>query len=120
MTRFVAALAMLLGFLPLAPLATDPELAGSWIAAIDTSKGPMDIGLNLKVADGRLVGELKTAHGDWPVMQVTEKEGVWTVSFKSPGGPGTLSGRIRDQRFTGDWKSPMAEGTFELSRRKAR
>jgi hypothetical protein len=120
MIRFCFALTLLAGLLTVAPLAADPELAGSWIGAIDTSKGQMDIGLELTVKDGKLTGMLKTGHGDWQVTNVTQKEGLWTVTFKAPDGTGTLSGRIKDNRFKGDWKFPMADGTFDLSRRKAK
>ena len=120
MIRFGVALTLLAGLLSAAPLAADPDLSGSWIGAIDTSKGQMDIGLELTAKDGKLTGRLKTGHGDWEVTSVTHKEGLWTVTFKAPDGTGSLSGRIKDNRFRGDWKSPMADGTFELSRRKAK
>lgn len=99
--------------------AADPaELAGRWVGGIDTPKGQMEIALQLTLEKGKLVGTLKTGHGDWDVTEVAEKSGVWTVGFKSPGGPGTLSGRVKDSKFTGDWESPMAKGTFDLTRSK--
>ena len=97
-------------------LAADPELAGRWIGAIDTDRGPMDIGLTLTVEKGKLTGVLKTAHGDWDITTVTEKEGLWTVSFKGGGNEGKMVGRITGTRFAGDWTSVMANGTFELVR----
>jgi hypothetical protein len=100
--------------------AADPELAGNWIGQIDTNRGQMEIGLNLKVEKGALVGMLKTNHGDWQVTGVTEKDGVWTVSFKGEGNEGQLIGRIKDNKFAGDWKSKMADGTFELIRAKTK
>ena len=98
--------------------AADPELAGSWIGAIDTPRGQMEIGLNLTVEKNRLVGVIKTGHGDWPVTEVTEKDGVWTVAFKGPENEGSLTGRITAGKFSGDWKSKMANGTFELTQSK--
>lgn len=94
----------------------DPELAGNWIGQIDTSRGPMDIGLSLKAEKGKLVGVLKTAHGDWEVTSVSEKDGQWTVGFKGGGNEGQMIGRITNNKFAGDWKSKMADGTFELTR----
>jgi hypothetical protein len=120
MKRSCIVLVLFASLLAASAHAADPVLAGSWIGAIDTSKGQMDIGLNLTVQDGKLTGVLKTAHGDWEVTGVTEKDGVWTVTFKSDGGSGTLTGRIKEPKFAGDWKSPMATGTFELARRKDR
>ena len=98
--------------------AADPELAGNWIGAIDTPRGQMEIGLNLTVEKNQLVGAVKTGHGDWPVTGVTEKDGVWTVAFKGPENEGSLIGRITAGKFSGDWKSKMANGTFELTRSK--
>ena len=98
----------------------DPELAGNWIGAIDTSRGQMEIALNLKVEKSKLVGSLKTAHGDWEITGVTEKDGQWTVGFKGGGNEGTMTGRIKDNKFAGDWRSKMADGTFELSRAKTK
>ena len=100
--------------------AADPELAGNWVGSIATSRGNMDIGLSLTAQDGRLTGTLKTAHGDWAVTGVTETEGLWTVSFKGDGNEGRLVGRIKGATFAGDWKSAMADGTFELTRAKKR
>ena len=76
----------------------------------------MDIGLSLKVEKGELVGALKTAHGDWEITGVSEKDGQWTVGFKGGGNEGQMIGRITNNKFSGDWKSKIADGTFELTR----
>jgi hypothetical protein len=116
--RGVFSVVLALLVVPAVLAAADPaELAGRWVGAIDTPKGQMDIGLTLTLEDGKLAGTLQT-HGDWKVTGVTERDGVWTVSFESPGGPGRLSGRLREGRLTGDWESPMAKGVFELTRAK--
>ncbi len=100
------------------PPAADPELAGNWVGSIDTTRGQMEIGLNLTAEKGKLVGVLKTGHGDWEVVSVAEKDGQWTVAFKGGGNEGTMTGRIQATRFAGEWKSKMADGTFELTRVK--
>ena len=101
----------------LTPLrAADPELAGNWVGQVDTTRGQMEIGLNLKVEKDALVGVLKTAHGEWQVTQVAQKDEVWTVSFKGEGNEGRLIGRITNNTFSGQWKSKVADGTFELTR----
>ena len=94
----------------------DPELAGNWFGSIDTTRGPMEIGLSLRVEQQKLVGAVKTAHGDWQVTNVTQKDGVWTVSFSGNGHEGQMIGRIKGSTFAGDWKSQMADGTFEVVR----
>jgi hypothetical protein len=117
MKTLFAALVLLAGLtMPLG--AADPELAGNWIGAVDTDRGPMDIGLTLTVEKGKLVGVLKTGHGDWAVTAVTEKDGQWTVNFKGGDNEGRLIGRVKDGKFSGDWKSAMANGTFALTRAK--
>src|SRR5688500_23992 len=101
----------------LTPLrAADPELAGNWVGQVDTTRGQMEIGVNLKVEKDALVGVLETAHGEWQVTQGAQKDEVWTVSFKGEGNEGRLIGRIKNNTFSGEWKSKMADGTFELTR----
>ena len=117
MKRLCALLTLLVA-LTLNVRAADPELAGNWIGSINTNRGTMDIGLRLTVEKDKLVGTLKTAHGDWAVTAVTEKDGVWTVEFKGGDNEGRLIGRINGNAFAGDWKSAMADGTFEMTRAK--
>lgn len=77
----------------------------------------MQIGLELTERDGKLEGKLLTAHGDWPVTSVVEKEGLWTVVFKTEAGEGRMAGRIKDGTFSGQWdNAPMAVGTFSMTR----
>lgn len=97
-------------------VAADPELAGNWVGQIDTTRGSMEIGLELRLEQDTLTGVLKTAHGDWAITGVTQEDGVWTVRFKSAGNEGRLIGRVENNRFAGDWKSTMADGTFEMAR----
>ena len=44
------------------------------------------------------------------------KDGVWTVAFRGGGNEGQMIGRITGASFSGDWKSKMANGTFDLTR----
>jgi hypothetical protein len=115
MKRAAVAL-LLIAVLALTLSAADPELAGTWIGSVATDRGTMDIGLSLVAEKGKLSGALKTAHGDWAVTQVQEKDGLWTVSFKGDANEGRLIGRIKGTAFTGEWKSAHSNGTFELSR----
>lgn len=96
----------------------EPAIAGTWFGAVDTDRGQMEIGLSVTVEDQKLKGVLKTAHGDWAVTAITEKAGVWTVAFAGGGNEGQMIGRITGASFTGDWKSKMANGTFEVTRSK--
>jgi hypothetical protein len=117
MRRLLVMLLLSMG-MSLAVHAADPEIAGSWVGSIDTNRGPMDIGLTVQSSDGKLSGVLKTGHGDWEVTSITAKNGQWTVAFKGAGNEGQMIGRIKDNKFSGDWKSKMANGTFELVRAK--
>ena len=87
--------------------AADPDIAGRWVGAIDTDRGAMDIGLTVENAEGKLRGVLKTGHGDWEVTSISEKNGQWTAAFKGGGNEGQMSGRVKGDKFTGDWKSKM-------------
>ena len=101
-----------------APRAADPALAGTWFGAVDTDRGQMEIGLTVTVQKDQLTGILKTAHGDWEVTGITEKGGLWTITFTGGGNEGQMVGRIKETTFAGEWKSKMANGTFEVMRAK--
>ena len=64
MKRLCALLTLLVA-LTLNVRAADPELAGNWIGSVTATRGTMDIGLSLKVEKDKLIGTLKTGHGDW-------------------------------------------------------
>lgn len=94
------------------------ELAGRWVGEVVSPKGQMEIGLDLRVAKGQLVGVLQTGHGAWEITAVTEQQGLWKIEMKSPDGPAWLSGRVTGTRFAGDWHAPMTSGPFEVTRSK--
>ena len=98
--------------------AGDPVLVGTWFGSIDTDRGQMEIGLMVTPQNETLTGVVKTAHGDWEVTGITEKNDLWTVSFRGGGNEGQMIGRIKETTFAGDWKSKMANGTFEVMRSK--
>ena len=117
LTGSVVLTAMLAVFSAAAPA----DLAGKWLGTIESDRGAMQIGLELVEKEGKLEGALLTAHGDWPVTSVSEKDGLWTVVFKTEGGEGRMAGRIKDGTFAGKWdNAPMAVGTFSLTRARKR
>jgi hypothetical protein len=101
-----------------APHAADPALVGSWFGSVDSDRGQREIGLTVSLVKDKLSGTIKTAHGDWEVTGVTEKDGQWIVSFKGGGNEGQMIGRIKETTFAGEWKSKMATGSFEVVRSK--
>jgi hypothetical protein len=116
--RLALAVAVMVGAIGVVS-AAPAELAGTWVGAIDTDRGGMQIRLELVEKQGKWSGQIESAHGGWTVTSVTEKDGAWTVEFKTDGGTGRLSGRIADGRFTGKWdNAPQAVGTFSLTRAK--
>lgn len=115
--KTLAAILLLVSSLTLTA-AADPELTGTWFGNIATDRGEMEIGLTVTVQKEKLTGLLKTGHGDWEVTSIAEKDGVWTVAFRGDGNEGQMIGRIKGTTFSGDWKSKMANGTFEVVRSK--
>jgi len=92
-------------------------LEGTWLGGIDTDRGQMQIGLEVKAENGKLSGVVKTAHGDWTVKSIKDDKGTLTVTFTSGDKDGTMVGRIKDGHFAGTWdNSPMAKGTFDLAK----
>ena len=116
--RTLLSLTLLLFTLVPAPRAADPELAGTWFGSITTDRGQMEIGLTVRVEKDKLTGVLKTGHGDWQLTRITEKDGQWIVEFKGDANEGQMIGRIKGAIFAGEWKSKMANGTFEVERSK--
>jgi hypothetical protein len=117
MNRLLTAL-LFVAALVLQARAADPDLVGTWFGEIDTDRGQMEIGLVVTLVNGKLVGTLKTGHGDWEVTGITVKDGQWTVAFRGGGNEGQMAGRVSGNEFSGEWKSKMANGTFDLSRSK--
>lgn len=109
---------VLVAALIVTPPTADPEIAGTWFGSIDTDRGQMEIGLTVTAEKDKLTGVLKTGHGDWAVTSITQKDGQWIVAFKGGDNEGQMIGRIKDTKFAGDWKSKMANGTFEVERSK--
>ena len=102
-------------------LAAAHALEGTWVGGIDTDRGQMQIGLEVKDENGKLSGLVKTAHGDWTVKSIKDDKGTLTVTFTSGDHDGTMVGRIKDGHFAGTWdNSPMAKGTFDLAKSAAR
>ena len=117
LTSFSLRIALVASMFALAGAAQTPaDITGRWVGSIDTDRGQMEIALELAHADGKFTGEVKSAHGGWPVTSVTSKDGQWTVSFGTADDGGTMKGRIVERKFSGAWATHMATGTFELVR----
>jgi hypothetical protein len=92
-------------------------LEGKWLGGVDTDRGKMQIGLELKAEGGKLIGAIKSPHGDWAVKSVSESKGTYTITFDNGGQTGRLIGAIKDGKFSGEWdNSPNAKGTFSLEK----
>jgi hypothetical protein len=94
------------------------EIAGRWIGMVKANVGEMPIALDLKAGETELTGSLETGHGNWNVVSVRRKGADWIIAAKMPDGvTGTMTGRIKEGRLTGDWDfKPRAVGTFDLTR----
>lgn len=106
----------LIGVSAIALRAAHP-LEGTWVGGIDTDRGQMQIGLDVKDEKGKLSGLVKTAHGDWTVKSIQDDKGTLIVTFSNGDNDGKMIGKITDGHFTGTWdNSPMAKGTFDLAK----
>jgi hypothetical protein len=94
------------------------EISGRWIGTVNADIGTMPIALNLKATDGKVSGVLETGHGNWEIRDVKKADGTWIVAVKAPDGlEGTMTGRVKEGKLTGDWNfKPRAVGTFALAR----
>jgi hypothetical protein len=94
------------------------EISGRWIGTVNADIGTMPIALDLNAKGDKLSGALETGHGNWEVREVKKEEGRWVIAIKTPDGlEGTMTGRVKDGKLTGDWNfKPRAVGTFALAR----
>jgi len=94
------------------------EIAGRWIGLVKADVGEMPIALDLKAGETGLTGSLETGHGNWNIVSVRRKGADWIIAVKMPDGvTGTMTGRIKEGRLTGDWDfKPRAVGAFDLTR----
>jgi len=94
------------------------EIAGRWIGLVKADVGEMPIALDLKAGETGLTGSLETGHGNWNIVSVRRRGGDWIIAVKMPDGvTGTMTGRIKEGRLTGDWDfKPRAVGAFDLTR----
>ena len=94
-------------------------LEGKWLGGIDSDRGQMQIGLELKLEKDKLTGAIKSPHGDWPVKAVEESKGTYTITFDNAGQEGKMIGAVKNGTFSGQWdNSPAAKGTFSLTKAK--
>jgi hypothetical protein len=94
------------------------EISGRWIGTVNADIGTMPIALNLQAKEEKVSGVLETGHGNWEIRDVKKADGVWTFAVKAPDGlEGTMTGRVKEGKLTGDWNfKPRAVGTFALAR----
>jgi hypothetical protein len=99
--------------------AAPSPIIANWIGHLTSGElGSMEIAAEIKSDAGKLTGAIKTAHGDWRITSVTEKDGVFTIAFETSEGAGAMTGRLDNSKFSGRFQNPMASGTFELARSK--
>jgi len=97
-----------------------PPLTGTWRGTVTADIGQMTIALTVKADGTTASGEIENAHGKWAIKQGKLADGVWTLPFQSEdGAKGEMKGTIKGDTFSGAWNfSPVAVGTFELTRQK--
>lgn len=94
------------------------EIVGQWEGGVTVGDQSMGIKLELKNEGSKIVGLLRTGHGDWTITDVKFASGKWTIAWRTPeGGAGKLIGTLKDNKLAGDWdNSPAFVGTFELTK----
>jgi len=94
------------------------EIVGKWEGGVTVGDNSMGLKLELKNEGGKIVGLLRTGHGDWTITDVKFASGKWTLAWRTPeGGTGKMIGTLKDNKLAGDWdNSPAFVGTFELTK----
>jgi hypothetical protein len=95
-------------------------ILGTWLGGVKSDSGEMQIEVSVRDEKGKLTGSISNAHGNWPIVSVTQKDDVWTIVFSrgEATDTGSMTGTITDKTLAGDWNNaPMAVGTFSVTKK---
>jgi len=105
--------------------AADDGVSGSWSG---TAKGPegspvpptgIPLSMNLKLAaDGSVTGSMTGPMGNIPIQggKFDKATGELNLTIATPGGAGTIIGKISNGSFDGSWSMGPMSGTFVATR----
>ena len=118
-SRFSAvALALVLLALPVTSFADTGAVAGKWTVQADTPQGPMELGFDLKLEGGQLVGTVTTLQSVIPMSELKFEDPQLSMQINVMGGDFKLTGVLKEGKLTGTWEQIGGEmkGTWTAQR----
>jgi hypothetical protein len=98
----------------------EKDIIGSWEGTMSVGSAQMPIKMELRADGKKIVGDLKTPHGPWPVTDAKYAEGKWNFDVRTPeGGAGTMKGVLNGDKLEGSYNFPPSfSGEFKFARAK--
>lgn len=95
-------------------------LVGNWEGTIAVGTAEMPIQMELRADGKKIVGELKTPHGPWPVTDAKYADGKWNIEVQTPSKEaGTMKGVLSGDKLEGHYDFPPSfSGEFKFTRAK--
>src|SRR5437899_12668162 len=85
----------------------DKNIVGSWEGTMSVGSAQMPIQMELRADGKKIVGDLKTPHGPWPVTDAKYTDGKWSIEVRTPeSGTGTLKGVLSGDKLEGNYDFP--------------
>jgi hypothetical protein len=111
------------GAAPLSARATAPspkDLVGNWEGKFLVNSNEVGVRLELRADGNKVVGELKTMHGNWTITDVKFAAGKWTITWRTPdNATGNMVGTLAGDKLDGNFDfPPNFAGSFSLARVK--
>jgi hypothetical protein len=96
------------------------DLVGNWEGKFLVNSNEVGVRLELRDDGNKVVGELKTMHGNWTVTDVKFATGKWTITWRTPdNATGTMVGTLAGDKLEGNFDfPPNFAGSFSLARVK--
>ena len=112
-----ALVGLILAFPATGPASTD-SIVGKWVVQAETPQGPMELGFDLKLDGGQLVGTVTVSQSTTPVSTLKFEDPQLTMEINVMGGDFKLSGVLEDSKLSGTWEQIGGDmkGTWSAER----
>ena len=99
---------------------SEKDIVGSWEGTMSVGSAQMPIKMELRADGKKIVGDLKTPHGPWPVTDAKYADGKWNIEVQTPEkATGTMKGVLSGEKLEGHYDFPPSfAGEFKFTRMK--
>jgi hypothetical protein len=99
----------------------DKTIVGSWEGTMSVGTAEMPIKMELRADGKKIIGDLKTPHGPWPITDAKYADGKWNIEVQTPEkGTGSMKAVLSGEKLEGHYDFPPSfAGDFKFTRVKA-